>query len=351
MAQASPTTRSGHIFNVVQINAPSPGKEAAVLLAEHLSDGVMSVSFLATRQLKAQILEHSDTHEGEALAEVTSCEIINPKNRPFLLDIAWTPDHAIRISVNGETVGTTIAGEQALDRYTIPEKPKRAADHYDFEKENRLAFSKRNDKLVGAKLVRNRIRMDDDYLFAALTDEVHLIEDSLDHIKAGETHHVKALARSLRTVVANEKPLPLLQLCAAKLKEPLIVYTNANPRLELPVQASKRLIFDVTPEPTELFGNPVDIDVWFELPAGSTSDAGFTHKELVLAVANSVASHVRQDIHPLVLMLKSTSAHFRDGVDSDALLHFIRLLGETTLALARSLIDRSSQTSGPNTPQ
>lgn len=95
--------------------------------------------------------------------------------------------------------------------------------------------------------------------------------------------------------------MALLQHCAAIAGAPLIIYTNPRPSLRVPVMPAFSISHDFSAEPEPPRSNPIDLDLWLDVTAGTAAGKFFTHKEFLLAIGNTVAAHLDRDMHPFIV--------------------------------------------------
>jgi hypothetical protein len=321
------------------LSLPFPPPRVVTKIFEHrLENGSIRVEYLPTAQLKATLEVRKEEAELRTLS-VTSCPVTNPNKSFCILGMSWSmPQEQIGIIIDGVLVAIRNSTSAIPDHYIVqPEAP--SSEAIDYSKKNIEALAKRKGRLAGFQPVPNRQRGSKDYIFRKLGVEILQVQDLLEAVKRGKLHHSFGLAARLRLLIAQgTRPMPLLQMCAAAVDEPLIVYTTRKPFF-IPImqelQSSYGLSGDITAHPDGRLNNPIDLDVWLKTEAGNIMSEMFTHKQLLNAIGNTVASHVDQDLHPYVMLLESIQIQ-----GSDRLVHYLLKVGATTLALSKELFEK-----------
>ena len=111
----------------------------------------------------------------------------------------------------------------------------------------------------------NRIAASEAHIASELAARRRQLSDLLRAVEGGASYHISGVANLLRLLIATGEPLPHLQLVAAAKDLPLIVYTERNPTVF--AGAYEDLSFAIWPRPTDRNDNPIDLDVWLDLPA------------------------------------------------------------------------------------
>jgi hypothetical protein len=192
-----------------------------------------------------------------------------------------------------------------------------------FAAENAAEIVKRREKLADFRPRSDRKRADVSHMASALRDEAHQLADLLTHLSNGHLHHAVGLAALLRRLIVTGTPLPLLQYCAALSDKPLIVFTSPSPRFMPRASLDGAVALNISAVPEGLNCNPIDLDVWLEMPGGKNSKRTFTHRELLAAIGNTVGAHVDPDLHPYVTMLRELRMTANPGSTVSGLLHYI----------------------------
>jgi hypothetical protein len=159
--------------------------------------------------------------------------------------------------------------------------------HRDFAAQNNKAAIARSGRFAGSHRKPGRIHEGDTYLLAALKEEISQLRDLLNLVNSGNLHHVRGIAARIRLLIVAGDPLPLLQMCAATIDKPLMMFTGANPakKLALPlgIKPQLRLIFNGSPDPLPHLRNPVDLDVWLDFGAAQIGSESITNRALLKA--------------------------------------------------------------------
>ena len=138
--------------------------------------------------------------------------------------------------------------------------------------------------------------------------------------------------------------MPLIQLCAATINEPLIVYLPPAP-VRVPVSdvigrtATYGISCDMSHEPTKRLNNPIDLDVWLEQNALSMNDTHLSHRQILTKLGDTVGSHLDIYLHPQVQMLRS----IKSGMQTDTgnqMIDYLLKVSEVTLSLCQHLLAR-----------
>ena len=128
-------------------------------------------------------------------------------------------------------------------------------------------------------------------MFDALRDELAQIRDLLEHYKRGEFHHAIGLSAIIRKAIAVGSPMPLVQLCAAMIDAPLIIYTRPQRPSKWPSTLplpNGSLEISGSHAPDVLHKNPVDLDVWLDFHAMQIGTKTFTNKTLLKKIGDTL---------------------------------------------------------------
>jgi hypothetical protein len=311
-----PSTREGTISGVAHLAWPWPGTHPEFMYRVQLENGhIELISDQHGRIIGRMFLIGSDN----PLLEVVTCPLVLSEPSAISLCVVWTTT-TLEIFVNAEMVGSTKSPNEVPKEYRV--QMNRSAIRYDFSKENEAAIATRRDRLAGhggMPLQRGRQRSTRDGVFHALQDEIIQIDGLFELIKKGAFQHAVGLSGIARKMIAVGSPLPLVQLSAAFIDAPLIVYTAAGGRRVLPRDIpppTNYLVFSARSRPELLYENPVDLDVWLDTYAGEVAGEHFTHRELIKKIGDTLGSHFDMDVHPSVPALRgSRSATPAGNVD------------------------------------
>jgi hypothetical protein len=130
----------------------------------------------------------------------------------------------------------------------------------------------------------------------------------------------------------------LLQLCAAVVGTPLIVFTSAQPTLAPPLEPAG-LGISISGEHDQLMSNPVDVDIWLGFRAGTSNGKHFTNREIIAAIGNTRASHVARDLHPYVVTIESIRSGI-SGEQESLLVRYITRVAAAIVPAAREILSR-----------
>ncbi|PCJ61076.1 MAG: hypothetical protein COA65_02335 [Rhodospirillaceae bacterium] len=319
----------------------------SVLLQEvQLDGGALRLLYEPAGHLHVILLRNLDGKE-TSIAELKSCPLVVVGAGPCIIGIRWLSSQNMIINVNGQIVGSTNKEDAIPDSMVVGQVMSSKENRGDFSKENVLATTNRRhryDSFQSIRERRDRIKAGQGYIFDALKAEILQMQDLLKLIAEGRTHNSLGLAARVRLLIGLGKPLPLLQLCAAELDEPLIVYTNNNPRGRPPIRPTKSFSINISSQADHMFQTPIDIDVWLGCTAGQIGDHVFTHKDLINKIGNTVAAHVDPDLHPYVVMLRESKSQFSEaGVKHDMLILYMCTVARVVGQLSVDLHERYCQ--------
>jgi hypothetical protein len=296
-----------------------------------LENGFLNVSMETSGRLRAQLIG-----AGHGV-EVISCpvQILGP-NTMSQLWVFWkypNIDLFIRMSLIGST---DRPHEVPSDFVVIGGAPN--PNLYDFSKENARAILKRQGRFGGSHPKPGRKRGDRAFVFSALRTELLQLRDLLNLVEQGAVHHVPGLFNQLRKLIVLGDPMPLLQLCAAVVNVPLLVY--AGPRDGFPrgtLKPTQGWIVLATAEPSPLTRNPIDLDVWLDLNAISVANQSINNRVLLRTIGNTVGSHFDIDVHPSVAMLRDSVAT-SNGKQTDLVRQYVCHVARMIIGLSERVI-------------
>jgi hypothetical protein len=280
------------------------------------------------------------TKEGVAPKQIISCPLHQPTHTATSFCIIWKGSR-FDLFLNNNLVAS--AQEPTPDRYEFP-PPNLTGPMHDFSGENEEARERRRATMAGTHARRGRKRADDAYIFTGLSDAIVQIKDQIAHIERGELAYASGLASQVRLLIADTKQSTggLLQWCAAVINEPLILYTAANPRLPLPKDIGPpvdNLKLNGSATARLLTRNPIDLDIWLDLPAAQIGGQIFANREVIHKVASTIGSHFDVDKHPLVVALRSSASGMGDlSIEIDFLIWFMRRVADVALRLGEQVL-------------
>lgn len=276
-----------------------------------------------------------DIVERQSAFQFKTCRLLLSEPTGTFIAVSWQLPQTINMIV-GQTI--VLSTEQS-----VPPEVRIASgiphDTRDFSKENTEALKVRYDTMVGSRAQRrlkpNRRAVTTAELFEELENIQREITDLLNLIIQGKPYHVRALLRVLRSAITDikDKPLPVLQLCAATINAPLIVYAPPVSAIKhpWPIPGLEFVAHLISAIPTPLARNNVDLDVWLESRAIQSAEILLNQKELITKLANSVGSHFDLHVPREVDMLHGWKSDI-DGVDHDFLIRY-------TVAVATTIRD------------
>jgi hypothetical protein len=340
MAECREPTVEGTSFMVVTL--PGPGKPREPIVVAQVEAGVSALEIVYTPEgrLRASVWARVARADPPS-AELVSCPLTVQGPRAILLTVVWQLPDRFEVAINAHPVASFDPGCAVLESLTISDVKTDRRTAEDFSTENIAAAKDRYQRLVGHQPVLRRTKASNECMLSALRDEAMQLRDLISLAKNGAVHHIPGIGSRLRLLIAEGKPLPLLQHCAAAYGIPLVFYTDHHPRWRVPLTPDLQLIrnFSATPQP--LLDNPIDIDVWLKLQAGTLSGKDFTHRQLIMATGNTVASHVSADLHELVVAAR----RFHSGISrtynvQDYLRVYVLDLADCASALAEGVLEQ-----------
>jgi hypothetical protein len=327
------TTREGTISGVFKLPWPWPRQYSETMFGTQLEDGTAILSWDQHGRLSGQLFNDG---ADEPLFNIISCPLIVTEPSAITFMFTWTASD-LKIFVNAELIASTTS--QTPVEYRVQMNRSAPAVRYDFSDENKAAVIARRYRLAGhggRPIKRGRERSTKGAVFDALRDEIVQIGGLFELLKNGGFQHAIGLSGITRKMIAAGDPLPLVQLSAAFIELPLIIYTASGGRRVLPPEMeapANHLVFGARPQPEMLYENPVDLDVWLDTPAGQVAGERFTHRELIKKIGDTIGAHFDLDVHPSVSALRSVRSITPSGNNVDFLIQYICQAAE----LARSL--------------
>jgi hypothetical protein len=276
----------------------------------------------------------------EAILETSSCPISLTQPGFVFLGVAWELPSQMRIHLNDTIVADT--DSIVPDSYEVPKrKPLKPEDREDFSRDSATKRIQRRGTITGYQHNPRRIPGDRQYLIEQLAAEAAQVQEFLQLLDGGRLEFARSLANSLGLLMADGTPMPLIQMAAAELDMPLIVYTSARPNIQIPSSPNVTITFDISAQPNDICQNPIDLDVWLGLRGASLDGRDFTHRQTIAAIRNTTGSHADLDIDPLVAQLRSMSSAVTGGQEYDFLVEYVRNLAVVAVQLAQPILARS----------
>jgi hypothetical protein len=268
----------------------------------------------------------------------TSCRlIVTHEQTTTNIGLSWKLPGIMNMII-GKTIGKTIviSSESAslvpLEATITSGIPN---DLRDFSKENAAKVQERHDAWARSHPKSGRRRAGEDEAFEALRQEHQQIGALLKLIDEGNIHHVPGLLARLRMVIAQEQPMPLLQLCAAMIDESLIIFvppisSSKDPRQGVDLES---LVYAISPVATGMTKNAADLDLWLDSRAAQYNGKIHSQREVINHLGNTAGAHFDIDVHPTVDMLRS----WKSGIN-DATLDYLILYVCTVARVTEELI-------------
>jgi hypothetical protein len=304
-----------------------------------MSHSVVEGQFIATVLPSGRILFRV-THT-DAVLEVTSSilQISEPTSGYCLL--SWKHPDYFTVYLGRSMIASLSQPELVPTIVIVPGVSN--VINKDFASQNDKSSLARKGKLTGSHRKPGRIHEDETYLFNSLRTEVAQLHDLLELMGKGSLHHAAGVAARLRLMIVAGEPLPLVQMCAAILDKPLIMFTESNParKLSLPIVPSFRLAFNGSPFPKDNLQNSVDLDVWLGLGASQIGENSISNRELLKAIGDTVGAHLDRDVHPAVSALRKYISEVPAGT-VDMLVQYVGRAAELIIHLSERLLAQHS---------
>jgi hypothetical protein len=312
------------------------------LLISHADDNrILHISHTSSMTLKI-VAEKIENGTIQSRMECTSCRLVVPEPAMMMLGVMWKFPNFIKITINQAVVGTTASGAIIPETFVVERGPgKDIPPASDFSSDNLLAIKKRYQRLVGYQEIPGHARVGTEYMIEAFAAEAAQLRDLLALVSEGKSHHIIGLASLLRRLVAEGRPLPLLQHCAAAFKQPIIIYSDRMPEKELIIPEQVHFINNFRANPDHVCSNPVDIDVWLGFRAAHLGSRSFTHKALIKAIGNKVGAHIAFDLPDEIIAMRRLSIGL--GLDSGGmnfLVTYVLSLADCMLSVSEDLLWR-----------
>jgi hypothetical protein len=317
---------------------PWPPASPITLVGRRVNSQVLSAKVAEDGRIVMQICDASD---GAIVVDLMSCPLKLAEPGFIMLDLAWdVAAHIARIQINDTVIGSTDPTDAPVATYEVPRmEALRPEDLEDFSRDNAKAGI-REGRVTGTATARGRLPGDRASVLASLRDETAQVVNLIGLLDAGALFHARGLANSVGLLLADGRPIPLVQLAATLVGAPLTVFTVAKPSVDFPLYPDATISFDISTEATRLYPNPTDIDVWLELKGTSLNGRSYTNRETIMAIRNATGSHSDRDLHPLVEMLRSTQSAAAGGAEHDLLVQHVRRLSTVAVSLAQAIIRR-----------
>lgn len=292
-------------------NVWPPPREALMFHAE-LEHGHFDAFGMPNSTIRAVI-----TQKNGKSTQVMTCPIIRgPELSLFILSVTWNFP-SIDIHINNHHVATTDSAkiiEESIEWARL-ESTEQQTIFKDITAENEYWRAKRISELTSLPVRSDRLPATNDEPYIRLHEALKQLSDQTIAIRRGETYQDTALAARLRALICRAKrQYPLLQMCAGKLELPLILYSippslphHWDPNRDVSFSSSIELSINTHTSPIKTIATQVemDLDYWLQEQAANLGSKPYTNNEILLAFANTEASHYDVGVEPLVRTLKS----------------------------------------------
>lgn len=326
---------AGTIALALKLPWPWPVEHAGSMIERELNGSVIQIASEPAGHVQASLVDRTGAHPE---MNVISCPLVLTEPAFVFFAVVRERPNYMRIEVNDAIVASLSVPEEIPKTYEVPKRPERDPDNReDFSRDNATAVINRRGTLTGYQHNPRKIPGKRENLIKSLVDQSSEAQDLLKFIDGDALHHAPGLANSLNKLIVSGNPMPTLQMCAADKNASLILFTVGRPHVIVPLSPDASFYFDVSAEPTTICDNPIDLDVWLELPAASLGKKTFTHKQAISAIKNDVGSHADYDVDPLVGMLRSTKSAVVGGEKNDLSVQYIRNLAAVALKLSHDI--------------
>ena len=331
-----PTWERGASGFLLTINQPWPPTSNSVVFSAKVKDGELTVTLIPPGRILARVV-----HD-EIAMEVTSSilQISGPISELCLL--GWEYPNTLAIHL-GHSLIASLREPRRVPTIVVIPPLRRHTQQRDFTDQNGRAQVARKGRLAGSHRKPGRLHEGSEYLFNSLQEEVAQLRDLLKLVEAGNSYHVRGIASRIRLLIIDGDPLPLLQMCAATIEEPLTMFTAAYPtrKLSLPlgIHPQFRLIFNGNATQLPHLLNPIDLDVWLGLGAAQIGAASITNRNLLKAIGDTVGSHLDRDVHFSISMLRQIVGDVPAG-QLDMLVQYVCRSADLTVQLSDRILLR-----------
>jgi len=327
----------GRLF--VTLGLPWPPADT-LLLEQAVDGGRVAVLQRADARLAVHLYEGGPA--GSKLrSEALSCPVVCDTDNRLILMAGWQRGQVATICGTGEFLFSADGSAQVLQELVLRAKATSSQPVEDCSTVSAQAQANRRVRLAAFTPSAKRVFGGEDYAFDALQAEVDQLEDLIPQVKAGKKHHVRGIMARVRALLIGDRPLGLLQLCAAFLDAPLTVFTGPQPSLQLPLVPGGMISFDGRATPGDWLENPIDMDAWLDLVSAIYRGKEYVNRELIRDIGNTVASHLDIDIKHSVVFLRSGGSGLtepKDNID-----RYCLMVAEMVLHLAKGLLHLRSE--------
>jgi hypothetical protein len=324
---------------IVELALPGwPLAGETLVLQQAIEDGTFALTSMPNGIFVARLAK-----AGTDILQAQSCPIT--MDPPFIFRVAtsWKLPDELTMCIAGEFVASTKADIAIREHLHIPAVDPSVFQEIDYSQKNQSAVDQRRSRLAGHQTIMGRKRAGADYVFSDLNNTINAVSDLVGAISNGSNHHIPGLGGQIRRMIVVGDPLPSLQLAAAFIDAPLLVFTD---KVKLPIDKGSeyspvRFIREnVSAVKTQNYPNPIDLDAWLDSHAAMKGGKYLTHRDILRAYGHSVGSHLDLDIHPVIEMLSETKSAAFGGRERDAFFYYLMRISEVSLSLAKDLIRR-----------
>ncbi len=284
MTLAVPSLSAGTLFVSLDLPTPWPVPHPILFMEYQLLDGFLLIGARPNGTIEAT-LRSREEGVGGFIDSLATPEIHVEANPIAIICVIWENSKISELEVNRHSIfpNTEFTGPLIID-------DKEPGDNVDYAIENGKAQESRYLTLQQIRDQPKRKAGGRNYLLSALNDESEQLEDLIDALKRGREAHVLGLASRLRLLIID-KPLGLLQHCAAFDKLPLIVFCGRDPELTLSIDSVITFQPPALAKPTLFKSNPVDLDVWLRFPALTIKGKTYSHRDVIKDIGDTIGSH------------------------------------------------------------
>lgn len=334
------STKVGTIIVSAGLPEKWPSAEPFLFAEIALADGVLEIGSFTIGTIGARLIRWAGD-DGLLIDEATSPIITRVMDAAVTISIQWSKARFSTFRINGvELLGNEVAT-------IILDTPPSTDRGTDYSASNEKARNYRHRGLPQRPPNPNTVGGGQDFMLAALTDEVRQIEDLIGLLANGGEHHLPGLAARVRMMVhgGSGRKYGLLQHCAAYDSLPLTVFADRQPEARAPLDDA--LVFHLVGagKADDVFCNPVDLDVWLKMPAITISGRPSSHFEVITEIGNTIGSHrddgMRQLAHALQVVRSGDGPRYRD------VQRYITEVATILLELSRYVLAQSKPTA-PN---
>jgi hypothetical protein len=320
---------------------PHPAPDIPVLLrVQEFENYQIALIYDPTGRISAVV---APLNEAIALAQVTSCPLILPEVPRVVLMVCWKPPNQLDLYIDGKLVGSSTKQNECVSVLDLSEITL-IKDQTNFAQQNEQERKRRRGTLAGMKPRLENSAGAKERHFYHLSTGMQQLSEMLSFVREGRDDYAFVISTLLRKMVSMGKPLAALQLCAAHLDEPLIVYTCPHPETPLPIKGpAGHLSLNISGDPVWPLSNPIDIDVWLKQPGAQFEATKYSHEKVLNAIGNTEGAHLSVEIEQLVQMLQTgwTSADQASLLKSD-MTRYLYVVGEAVLQLGTRFLQKIS---------